>query len=215
MITIKTDRPVAADSLDHIHPHGTGWDNSVLPSFNAKVFARWPNLKLLDIGCAGGGLVKSILDDGGLAVGVEGSDFSKQTNRAEWATIPDNLFTADATVPFHLFDEGVPLQFDVVTSWEMLEHIAADDLPSVFENVANHMTPDGVFIASINSLTGVSHAGIEYHVTIESSDWWIDTLSDWGFELDQKLTDYIDPDWVRGLITGVEGSLCAVFRSLR
>ena len=101
MITIETNVPVALDSLDHIHPHGTGWDNSVWPPFNDKLFALTKTPRLLDIGCAGGGLVKSIIDDGGFAVGVEGSDLSQRTNRAEWATIPANLFTGPAGRTFY------------------------------------------------------------------------------------------------------------------
>ena len=102
MITISTRSPVAKDSLDHLYPHGTANDNSVLPSFNTKLFNRWPEPRVLDIGCAGGGMVKSIVDDGGFAVGIEGSNYSQKHKRAEWATIPDNLFTADATRPFTL-----------------------------------------------------------------------------------------------------------------
>ena len=49
--------------------------------------------------------MKSILDAGGFAVGVEGSDYSQRHKRAEWATIPDHLFTTDATVPFQLSEE--------------------------------------------------------------------------------------------------------------
>ena len=153
MITIQTDFPVATDSLDHQHPHGTGWDNSVHAPFNAKILQRWPNARLLDIGCAGGGLVKSIIDDGGFAVGVEGSDFSKNQvpPRAEWATIPGNLFTTDATKPFTILDDDTQIMFDVITCWEVMEHIAKDDIGGVLGNVANHLTPDGRFITSINS----------------------------------------------------------------
>src|SRR5262249_488147 len=97
---LETSKPVAYDSPDHLGPVGTANDNTTNPRFNRKLFAYLPDVRLLDIGCAGGGLVKSIIDDGGFAVGIEGSDYSKQRRRAEWATIPDRLFTADAAGAF-------------------------------------------------------------------------------------------------------------------
>jgi predicted TPR repeat methyltransferase len=77
-------------------------------------------LRILDLGCSGGGFVKDCLDDGCLAVGLEGSNYSKNLRRAEWRTIPENLFTADLTTPFQVFSEfpegEVPLTFDVITA---------------------------------------------------------------------------------------------------
>src|SRR5262249_52883832 len=149
-------RPVAYDSPDHRFPTGTRRDNSRNRRFNVKLYqllgrhmprvgprgawVYWPNidLKVLDIGCAGGGFVKDCLDDGYLAVGLEGSDYSKKRNRAEWATIPDYLFTCDVTKDFDvvLRDGGGErrILFDAVTAWEVMEHIAERDLPKVAEN---------------------------------------------------------------------------------
>ena len=213
MITIETNVPVALDSLDHIHPHGTGWDNSVWPPFNDKLFALTTTPRLLDIGCAGGGLVKSIIDDGGFAVGVEGSDFSQRTNRAEWATIPANLFTADATEPFQICEDGEPSKFDIVTSWEVFEHIPGEKIAGLLENVKRHMTEDGVLAVSICRISaGLTAEGIEHHITIRPEEWWMEVLTDNGFVKDEELTAYFDPDWVRGPINGVVGSLCMVLR---
>src|SRR4051794_1825047 len=124
-ITIETQKPVAYDSPDHIQPVGTALDNSTSRRFNRKLFDYIPprEVRLLDIGCSGGGQVKSILDDGGFAVGIEGSDYSRKKKRAEWATIPGHLFTADVTVPFTLSEEDgaggrSPLRFNVITAWE-------------------------------------------------------------------------------------------------
>jgi 2-polyprenyl-3-methyl-5-hydroxy-6-metoxy-1,4-benzoquinol methylase len=71
-ITVKTNHPVAIYSPDHLFPHGTMRDNSSNPEFNKKLYELFPvkEVRLLDIGCSGGGLVKSILDDGGFAVGI-------------------------------------------------------------------------------------------------------------------------------------------------
>ena len=79
-ITIQTEKPVAYDSPDHVYPFGTANDNSTDAIFNDALFALIPprDVRLLDIGCSGGGFVKSILDAGGLAVGVEGRESGRR-----------------------------------------------------------------------------------------------------------------------------------------
>ena len=89
-VEVLTQKPVALDSPDHLMPWGTRQDNSTNLQFNLKL-ARWlplETLSVLDLGCSGGGFVKSVLDMGCLAVGLEGSDYSQVRARTEWATIP-------------------------------------------------------------------------------------------------------------------------------
>src|SRR6185503_21290432 len=103
IITLKTDHPVALQSPDHLKPWGTKRDNSKSPRFLKKVSRLFSEegseFSLLDLGCSGGGWVKEAHDKGWLAVGLEGSDYSKKTRRAEWAIIPEYLFTCDLTKP--------------------------------------------------------------------------------------------------------------------
>ncbi len=71
---VETDFPVAYQSDDHLHPHGTIRDNSRNYRFNLRLYRMLgyrKDLSLLDLGCAGGGLVRSFLEDGFDAVGVE------------------------------------------------------------------------------------------------------------------------------------------------
>src|SRR5205809_2708747 len=97
-------KPVAVDSPDHIAPRGTANDNSRNRLFNRKLEALLGKrpLAVLDLGCAGGGFVKDFLDEGHVAIGLEGSDYSKKLRRAEWATIPEHLFTCDVTEEFEI-----------------------------------------------------------------------------------------------------------------
>src|SRR5438034_3019168 len=90
-------KPVAVDSPDHIAPRGTANDNSRNRLFNRKLEAllRKRPLAVLDLGCAGGGVVKDVLDDGHVAIGLEGSDGSKKLGGAEWAAIPEGLCAGD------------------------------------------------------------------------------------------------------------------------
>ena len=203
-IRIVTNKPVAFDSPDHIQPWGTSRDNSISLAFNRKLtwWLSTSKLRVLDLGCAGGGFVKSILDRGGFAVGVEGSDYSRLTKRAEWATIPDQLFTADLTEPFQLLEvdgEGKehPAQFNVITAWEVIEHIHREKLHAVFENIWRHLSPHGVVVASVSPNEEIIQ-GVRLHQTVEKKDWWVSKFLDFGFVHHPQVCAYFADDWIRG-----------------
>src|SRR5690242_3276938 len=107
-INVRATREVAYESPDHLMPTGTRRDNSRQSRFNQKLyqlFGEYTPLWVLDMGCSGGGFVKDCLDAGSVAVGLEGSDYSKKMRRAEWRTIPEYLFTADITARFEITGE--------------------------------------------------------------------------------------------------------------
>jgi len=203
-ISIETPKPVAYDSPDHIEPVGTAADNSTSRRFNAKLFRYIPpaEVRLLDVGCSGGGLVKSILDAGGFAVGVEGSDYSLRHKRAEWATIPDRLFTTDATVPFQLSEEAggekKPLRFNVITAWEFFEHIAEENIAGIVANILRHLEPRGIVLASIAPYEQVTEQGVRLHQTVQQKPWWVETFARLGLAHRPAVEDYFHYDWVRG-----------------
>jgi SAM-dependent methyltransferase len=208
-IILSATRPVAIGSPDHLRPGGTMHDNSRNPRFNAKLYALFAcrqDLRILDLGCAGGGFVRDCIEDGYLAVGVEGSDLSKRLRRAEWRTIPEYLFTCDITAPFTLAgvfgDTPKPLQFDVVTAWEVLEHVAADDLPAVAANVQASLLPGGIWIASVS--TRRDREG--QHQTVRPKSWWIERLGSLGFEHHDNYVRYFNTQFVRGPKYGAPGS---------
>src|SRR6185295_10711220 len=107
-------------------------DNSRNARFNRRldeVLGSRGAYSLLDLGCAGGGLVRSVLEDGHDAVGLEGSDISRRERSGDWATIPYHLFTCNIVKPFRVLRaNGRPARFTVVTAWEVLEHIPERDL---------------------------------------------------------------------------------------
>ena len=134
---------------------------------------------------------------------MDGSDYNAQRQRAEWADIPGNLFTADITRPFTLEDDdGKPLSFDVVTAWEVLEHIPERLIPAVMANVAAHLKQDGLFICSI-SREHDHWQGYDYHVTVREQDWWRGALAMLGWDERPDMFGYFDPDWVRGPRNGM------------
>ena len=202
MFRVDTSAPVAQGSADHLWPHGTIHDSSVNRRFNLKLYdwlGRDPELSVLDLGCAGGGLVRSILEDGYTAVGLEGSDVSLRLRSGEWDTIPHHLLTADITAPFQVSTAaGEEVAFHCVTAWEVLEHIPEEKVDAVAANVARHLRPGGVFVASVAQFRDEDPlTGAVYHVTLRDPDWWRERFAAHGLV---EATDhpFETQDYVRG-----------------
>ena len=183
--TLQTETPVALDTDDHNKPWGTAQDNTRSPRFVRaceRHFGR--QLTFLDLGCSGGGLVLDFILRGHAAYGIEGSDYSQRAARAEWRMLPNNLFTADITRPFKLRHPvgDAPIRCDVISMWEVIEHIAADDLPCLFQNVVQHLKTDGIFIGSI-ALVADDHGGASYHRTVQPQQWWEERFRQLGMPM--------------------------------
>ena len=199
-ISVDTKKPVAFDSSDHIKPRGTLRDNSSNYSFNLKAyqFFNYKKISVLDLGCSGGAMVKSFIDDGHFAVGIEGSDISKKYGLGEWATIPKHLHTADLTENFTILLNKKKKKFNLITMWEVLEHIPKKNLENLLSNIYNHLEDGGVFIGSIDFRPdGDVISKHKYHLTLESRSWWENLFLDNGFELISN-HNFLTSDFVRG-----------------
>lgn len=202
MIKLITEYPIAINSPDHIStlgPEPTGGpskDNSKNWSFNKKLYNllthKTSPLNILDLGCSGGGFVEDCVNDGHLAIGLEGSDYSLKHKRAAWATITNNLFTCDCTKPFELINQHGRILFDVITAWEFMEHIHKKDLLYLCDNIKNNLKKDGLFIASISMAYGPP-----FHQTTENKDWWLNFFESQNLYNNQELVDYFHPNWIR------------------
>jgi 2-polyprenyl-3-methyl-5-hydroxy-6-metoxy-1,4-benzoquinol methylase len=181
---LETNNPVAIQSNDHIYPRGTKFDNTRHPRFVLACENIFLNKKLsvLDLGCAGGGIVYDFIHRGHNALGLEGSDYSKINQRAEWRIIPDNLKTCDITKPFKIHNKTVNCiaQFDIICMWEVLEHINEEDQFQLFNNIATHLKPEGYFVGSIAMHDDIVN-GVSFHPTLHNQDWWKAKFKELGF----------------------------------
>ncbi len=200
MVTLVTDFPVAINSLDHIHPWGTKNDNHTSQGLIEEVETYFGNRKInfMDMGCAGGQFAVDFHNRGHRSVGLEGSDYSLVNKRVSWASLANEvLFTCDVTKPFQLLNDSQPLKFDMITSWEVLEHIRRDDLGQVFKNVLNHLKDDGVFCASVSSSFSPVDNGVELHETILPKGVWLSEILPEFFNVeDYPFKNYVRPDVV-------------------
>ena len=181
---VETDYPLAVDSDDHKFPRGTRFDNTRSPRFVAACERRFPEqIRYLDLGCSGGGLVFDFLLRGHIAAGLEGSDYSKRALRAEWRVIPNHLMVCDISKPFRVSCDDNPAVFDVITAWEVLEHIDRDDLGQLMNNIKSHLSEEGIFVGSVTTIQDAdAQTGALYHRTVEPKEWWIRKFNELGWE---------------------------------
>ena len=202
-VSLETDYPIAYESNDTISPHGTIRDNTRYPRFVFRceqIFAQKEHLNFLDLGCSGGGMVLEALLRGHYALGLEGCDESLRQQRAEWRLIPEHLKTCDISKPFSVKEKNTntPVLFDVVTAWEVLEHIAETDLPQLIKNIYHAMEMGGIFVATVAAKTDIDPVtGRDWHQTIKPFVWWKALFEANGFTLENdQFTIY---DLARGV----------------
>jgi cyclopropane fatty-acyl-phospholipid synthase-like methyltransferase len=178
MVKVITDFPIAYESHDHIVPHGTKQDNTKNGAYVRELIRRFgSDMRYMDLGCAGGGFVSQFLNNNVLAIGIEGSDYGMKNGHGEWPKIPNNLFTADITKPFQVVDdEDTQIEFDVISAFDVLEHIHEVDLPQLLGNINKHLKQGGIFTAGIATFPDEG-----YHVTLKDEAWWDGLHNDHGF----------------------------------
>jgi len=209
-LKVVTDFPVATDSPDHITPWGTARDNSSNLRFNHKLLMLYQFLnrfpKVLDLGCSGGGFVKTCLNEGCMAVGLEGSDHSKIHNRAEWPLLADKyLFTTDISKDFQVTLNNSPLLFDVITLWEVMEHLPEERLPTICNNISKHLEEHGLAIMSVSSNEEEIN-GTKLHLTVQEKEKWLDVFRENKLYNLAQYESFFNTQYIRGPKQNAPGS---------
>ena len=177
MFRIETEYPIAFDSPDHIKPWGTKRDNHSDTRFilNSLNHINKTPARVMDLGC-GGGLIKEWLSYTECAIGLEGSDYSLKNNRAEWPELANkNLFTCDVSRPYQVYYNDEKYKCNMISAWEVIEHIHPDRLDVFFDNVWNHLDEGGIFLGSASDVPD-SPEGLELHLSAFSQEKWENEL---------------------------------------
>ena len=200
-INVECKAKIAYTSWDCKMPLGTRRDNSSNHIFNEKLYRIYGDkqISLLDIGCAGGEFVKEIIDDGHIAVGIDGSDYSKKIHRGAWREVPEFLFTCDVTKPFSIYISPPKrlMSFDFITAWEVMEHIEKNDMNQFISNIIRHMSPSSIWIMSIANCPSLFN-GVDLHRTKETKDWWIKKFKEFGLIYVDDYVKYFNTQFIRG-----------------
>lgn len=174
-IVIETAHPIALMSNDHLEPDSTT-EGLVRPTQFVRhcIDVLGADIGCLELGAGAAGLLFEYIQNGLVAIGIDGSDYCRKNRIGYWPLIPKNLFTCDLTYPFRLVDTTTAetVKFQLITAWEVFEHIAEIDLDQTIRNVATHLAPGGYFLGSISLLEYCDRNGRPYHVTLQPRSWW-------------------------------------------
>src|SRR5262249_48660699 len=117
--------------------------------------------------------------------------------------------TADITRPFQIygeFEDGLAsARFDVVTSWEVIEHIAEPDLKQLSENVQRHLKEGGIWVMSISPNIEIIE-GVHLHQTVQPRAWWLQQFASLGWTHLESHLNFFHTQFVRGPKYGAPGS---------
>lgn len=200
-ISVDTDYPIACDSPDHLYPLGTVKDNSSNRAFVGEIEQLMPGtqLRILDLGCAGGQMIADFLTNGHVAVGLEGSDEPKKRGLHNWPKLKDlNLFNCDISRRFSVLDNLQPMKFDLVTAWDVMEHIPENRLDALFQNIKAHLRDGGLFMATIHEWSSPDEEnGEEHHLTQKPQEWWSAKIAEYlkPVDYDVKHCPRYNPRW--------------------
>ena len=182
MIQVATTYPLAFDSPDYTHPHGTMRDNTFAGAFLPEV-ERYFSKKIcfMDLGTAGGRLPLDFHFAGHLAVGLEGSDYNLRRKdgspqNLQWIDYYNKiLFTCDISRPFTVLNRFDLVKFDLITAWEVMEHIHPDRFNVFAKNITYHLKDDGFFVGSISTV-GDASPGVELHQSLYTQEVWMNEI---------------------------------------
>lgn len=164
--------------------------------FNDKLYELLDSqlgFKVIDIGCGGGQFVLDCINDGCLAIGLDGYEIYKNFELAAWPIIPNNLFEVDVSEPFYISYNDTPFVADVITSWEFMEHLYEEDLDIVLDNITTHLKNKGYYICGISTRD-------EYgHFLLRDYNWWVNKFNSVGLYQQTDKVAYFGNDWVRNL----------------
>jgi len=132
VIRFYTDHLHPLYSLDYTVPKGGAHDNNGSDHFVS--FYEGKAINYLDLGCAGAAIVESMFNKGHNSFGVDGSDAQKKQGMNSWGRIPERLFNADITEPFHFVDEETKETF----KFDMFDKNGIALVSDQFDEIARH-----------------------------------------------------------------------------
>lgn len=122
------------------------------------------------------------------------------------------MFTCDITKPFTIKDDLLKdCKFDLITLWEVLEHIKLEDFDILVKNILNHLDDNGLLIVSIDCTSNVNENGTEYHVNQKSKNEWIELFKKYNLFERVEFLPFFNDHFIRSKKFSAPNSFNLVF----
>lgn len=152
-------------NITHVDEGALKWLESIRPGFS-----------FLDIGCGPMGMVDLALESGHDAWGMDAD--RNLINRVKY---PDRLIIHD----LKRSSKTLVSNFDVVWSVEVVEHIHEEYIDNWIRSVRDNLFSDSRGLLIMTHATGINFGS---HVNCHPSEYWINSLSANGMNLESDLT---------------------------
>lgn len=176
---VITDFEYCYDSPDYKKPIGAPHDDTTNLNYILDIENYFGNKKLttLELGCAGGRIVMDLIERGHNSYGLEGTPYPRELGRPAWVKYyKKNLFNCDLSKPFKLLDDNDnPMQFDLISHWEFLEHIPTPALDGLLSTLHSYLKPDGIILCGISPYGPTTHGeqfDVEHHQSCFFKEEW-------------------------------------------
>ncbi len=152
------------------------WSNARLAgTITTFAVENYPNPSVLELGCGAGHLF-GLLRGYGIYdyFGIDGSPYFLDLNprlRGHEA----HFRTLNLQQEIRLEQQGQPLAFDVVCSFEVLEHIREEVVDELLATIRNQMHQ-----GSVAFLTASTLGGMDVHVLVRDRPWWLERFAAQG-----------------------------------
>ena len=152
------------------------WSSAPLAGFIATfAYAHYTTPSILDIGCGPAHLFYFLRDLGVWDyVGIDANPFLIHFNPF-LALYADHFRLLNLQEPIQLQSGDKPLHFDIVCSFEVLEHIREETVDRFIRTLCNHMHRNSVAFC-----TASLQDGFDVHVLVRGRDWWLDRFARFG-----------------------------------
>jgi cephalosporin hydroxylase/SAM-dependent methyltransferase len=148
--------------------------------------------RVLDIGCACGGILKGLLAAGADVDGVDCSEDFIQLGRRQWPELAHRLRICDAA-DLHLIADGA---YDWLHASMVAEHWPPGLVPHILRELQRVVRPGGRFLCLYESETGALPGGRDprvepTHLCLQSPAWWTEQLAEAGWM--DETSDFVAP----------------------
>lgn len=159
--------------------HYSFYDIAEALSNLAKSHTNKQSFSALEMGCGAGTMYQFIKYMGcNTYLGLDGNPLAFKYS-------PYILDNFDSYKLVNLQEEiNYTYKFDVIFSFEVLEHIREDKTNYFLKSIVNHMDNSSVFIGTI------AHSVMDVHINIQTRNWWLNEFEKVGLKECKKSTVY-------------------------